>query len=1388
MKHDIYLKKYSVNLRICILLIFVLSTVGNSQAQKNEAKSFQALEAPAPLHFFSPADSVKWANIPVLKLPAHYKHQKNLLPYMHDNSTQPYFRPLFNDVAYECGQASGVAMGFTYEIDFIRNVPANVMINQYPTHFVYNFHNDGQTYEGASFFDSWEIIQQLGTPNVTDYGGSLSYGGVKRWMTGYNLYYNAMHNRLYDFYMIRTNTPEGILTMKQWMMDHCDGSTVGGIANMYTTYISTASLNVLPAGTEEAGKYVVTQWSNVNHGLTICGWNDSIRYDYNSDGQYTNDIDITGDGIVDVRDWEIGGVKFANTYANPGGNTWGNSGFAYAMYRSLAMPVTNGGIWNNAVYVLKAKESCEPRITFKISLKHNSRNNLKISAGVSSDTTATVPENIMEFTMFNYHGGNFYMQGGTTEADKTLEFGLDVTPLLNYIHSGQPAKYFLLVNEKDPSNDGTGQLVSFSMMDYTGTAPAEIAYPFTNVQLTENGLTVAGITGTINFSDLEIITDTLPAALAYENYIYQLAAAGGTEPYHWDFDWQYTQTASSETFPMVSAEQIFTNNSDNGWAVHNLDFTFPYYGKNYNQIIIHDDGMILFSVQDFEWIYPNSQDLLFKAHEVIAPYYCDLRYYSASADKIWFQGDQNSATIRWDASIDGYQGTSNVNVALKIYPSGKIEFYYGTIILPSNIDWVSGIARGDVITYQKSSISNTFGFPPNTKIIFEPPVYPPELQISEDGLLSGTPLQEYYPTDIKFKVIDNNSLVATKVLQFSTSGIMTITVTGYNVESGNDSIVEFGETALLGIDLTNNGDTAAANGTVVISTMNPYITITDSTENFSFIDTGQTISLDNAFSFEVAYNIPNEHSIDIIAAITSTLGTTTNHVFVTGYAPVLDVINVIVDDDSNGILEQGETSDVQVVVNNSGGASLDYLYSTISSSDPYISINAGNYSLGLIPADSNDTLLFNVTSDSITPAGHMVTFNLEGSGNNNFTYNDHFSIITGHYDENFETGDFSLFQWNFAGNAGWTIDSVSPYEGGYCARSGVITHSQQSSLFIVLDVINSGTISFYRKVSCEDDPNNDNYDYLAFYLDGNEMDRWDGLEDWALFTFAVDTGTHTLKWSYVKDYSVSEGSDAAWIDYISFPPVYFITPLSINMVPGDTVICEGDSVILTAYPNGGSGSYAFSWSPSYGLSDINTANPVASPDVSTTYYVTLTDGTVNLSSEVTVTVNPAPPVPVISLVTNALVSDAIAGNQWYNDDGIIPGATGQVYYPPHPGNYYVIVTNPAGCSSGSSNVIYFHYYIDEIGNEMHLTVKPNPFTDEIIIIYSNPDPGLVYFEIDDFTGKMVRILSPELPVQYKMNDLIWNGTDNNGHKLPQGVYFLKFFDGQKFLAYKIIKL
>ncbi len=54
------------------------------------------------------------------------------------------------------------------------------------------------------------------------------------------------------------------------------------------------------------------------------------------------------------------------------------------------------------------------------------------------------------------------MQGGSSTADKTLEFGLDVTALLNHLESGGRGYFFFfLMNEKDPYNNATGVINSF---------------------------------------------------------------------------------------------------------------------------------------------------------------------------------------------------------------------------------------------------------------------------------------------------------------------------------------------------------------------------------------------------------------------------------------------------------------------------------------------------------------------------------------------------------------------------------------------------------------------------------------------------------------------------------------------------------------------------------------------------------------------------------------------------------------------------------------------------------------------------------------------------------------------------------------------------------------
>ena len=40
---------------------------------------------------------------------------------------------------------------------------------------------------------------------------------------------------------------------------------------------------------------------------------------------------------------------------------------------------------------------------------------------------------------------------------------------------------------------------------------------------------------------------------------------------------------------------------------------------------------------------------------------------------------------------------------------------------------------------------------------------------------------------------------------------------------------------------------------------------------------------------------------------------------------------------------------------------------------------------------------------------------------------------------------------------------------------------------------------------------------------------------WTQFSYAVTAGSHTFKWAYTKDGSVSHGDDSGWVDYIEFP-------------------------------------------------------------------------------------------------------------------------------------------------------------------------------------------------------------------------------------------------------------
>lgn len=83
--------------------------------------------------------------------------------------------------------------------------------------------------------------------------------------------------------------------------------------------------------------------------------------------------------------------------------------------------------------------------------------------------------------------------------------------------------------------------------------------------------------------------------------------------------------------------------------------------------------------------------------------------------------------------------------------------------------------------------------------------------------------------------------------------------------------------------------------------------------------------------------------------------------------------------------------------------------------------------------------------------------------------------------------------------------------------------------------------------------------------------------------------------------------------------------LSTELAAAPSSIPAGGSSQLDAGPAGGDGRYTYAWSPAAGLSDPAIRNPIASPNTTTDYTVTVTDGQgFQASGQVTVTVAAVP--------------------------------------------------------------------------------------------------------------------------------------------------------------------
>ncbi len=138
-----------------------------------------------------------------------------------------------------------------------------------------------------------------------------------------------------------------------------------------------------------------------------------------------------------------------------------------------------------------------------------------------------------------------------------------------------------------------------------------------------------------------------------------------------------------------------------------------------------------------------------------------------------------------------------------------------------------------------------------------------------------------------------------------------------------------------------------------------------------------------------------------------------------------------------------------------------------------------------------------------------------------------------------EALDVPLWTITTDGDAQWFVEESAGRNGGSCARSGAIGDEQFSTINTTVN--GAGTLTFWWKVDCEDDPDYDNWDYLVFEVDGAEVARIDGLTSWQQISFTVKSDTtHTLSWTFCKDYMDDDMpgiEDCGWVDQVSWTPL-----------------------------------------------------------------------------------------------------------------------------------------------------------------------------------------------------------------------------------------------------------
>jgi len=252
------------------------------------------------------------------------------------------------------------------------------------------------------------------------------------------------------------------------------------------------------------------------------------------------------------------------------------------------------------------------------------------------------------------------------------------------------------------------------------------------------------------------------------------------------------------------------------------------------------------------------------------------------------------------------------------------------------------------------------------------------------------------------------------------------------------------------------------------------------------------------------------------------------------------------------------------------------------------------------------------------------------------------------------------------------------------------------------------------------------------------------------------------------------------------PPLEVISSAS-------SAVCQGSNVQLNASASGGNGTYTYTWTPSAGLSNPNIPNPVASPTISTTYTVEVSDNCGTPVDSAMTSVNEYPGSTYSLLVDDSIcIPDNVyfwlsnstvpcnVGVWNFGDGSSATSCPPELHTYTVAGNYTVTftMTDIHGCQSSRSTQVLVHLCTgikdpDPLSDSFKL--YPIPFSGELSLRFEKINQERTV-QIYDILGKEV--------FHSQITEM---AADLDLTRLPSGIFFLQVSSGQERILRKISK-